>query len=183
MKSGLRAIMNVMGLVLCLTLAVTATVQAQNREKYVISAKAGGINLVSGDVTVRHEGTKTRQVLTAKDDLESGDVVLTGQGGRVEVLLNPGSYMRVSENSEFELTDASLDALQVKLSSGSAIFEVVSADGVKVAINVATPQSNVVITKGGIYRFNVLPGETTEIFVRKGKLLLGKGEENQVKSG
>src|SRR5206468_2229200 len=80
MKSGLRAIMNVTGLALCLVFAVTATVQAQNREKYVISAKAGGINLVSGDVTVRHEGAKTRQALTAKDDLESGDVVLTGQG-------------------------------------------------------------------------------------------------------
>src|SRR5207253_8732298 len=181
MKSGLRAIMKVTGLALCLALAVTATVQAQNREKYVISAKAGGINLVSGDVTVRHEGAKTRQALTAKDDLGSGDVVLTGQGGRVEVLLNPGSYMRVSENSEFELTDASLDALQVKLSSGSAILEVGSADGVKVAINVVTPQSSVLITKGGIYRFNVSPGEMTEIFVRKGKLLLGKGVENQIK--
>ena len=44
MKSGLRAIMNVTGLALCLVFAVTATVQAQNREKYVISAKAGGIN-------------------------------------------------------------------------------------------------------------------------------------------
>src|SRR4051794_4928253 len=104
MKSGLRAVLHVAGLVLCL--ALVATVQAQTRDKYVISAKAGVVNLSSGDVTVRREGIKGERRLTSKDDLESGDIVSTGVGGRMEMLLNPGSYMRVDENSEFELTDA-----------------------------------------------------------------------------
>jgi hypothetical protein len=182
MKSGLRAILKMAGLLLCFALAAV-TVEAQNREKYVISAKAGGINQVTGDVTVRRDGAKNEQRLMSSDDLESGDVVSTGVDGRVEVLLNPGSYMRVSANAEFELADASLDSLLVNLHKGNAIIEVASADDIKVAINIVTPQSNVLITKGGIYRFNVLPGETTEIFVRKGRLLLGKGVENRVKGG
>ncbi|HEX8888035.1 MAG TPA: FecR domain-containing protein [Pyrinomonadaceae bacterium] len=183
MKSGLRAILKVAGLLLCFALAVTMSVEAQNREKYVISAKAGGINQVTGDVTLRREGAKSEQRVTSSDDLESGDVVSTGVDGRIEVLLNPGSYLRVGANAEFELTDASLDSLEVNLHQGNAIIEVASADGIQVAINIVTPQSNVLITKGGIYRFNVLPGETTEIFVRKGRLLLGKGDENRVKGG
>ena len=183
MKSGLRAILKMAGLLLCFALTVM-TIEAQNREKYVISAKAGGINQVAGDVTVRREGAKSEQRLTLSDDLKSGDVVSTGVDGRVEVLLNPGSYMRVGAHAEFELTDASLDSLLVNLRQGNAIIEVASADDIKVAINIITPQSNVLITKGGIYRFNVLPGETTEIFVRKGRLLLlDKGVENRVKSG
>ncbi len=183
MKSKSRAILKMATLLFCLTLALAFTVEAQNREQYVISAKAGGINLVSGDVTVRREGAKEEKRLTAKDDLESGDVVSTGAGARVEVLLNPGSYLRVGENAEFELTDASLDSLLVNLRRGNAIIEVASAEDVKVAINIVTPQSNVLITKGGIYRFNVLPNQITEIFVRKGRLLLGKGAENRVKGG
>ena len=182
MKSGLRAILKVACLLLCFALAAV-TIEAQNREKYVISAKAGGINQVTGDVTVRREGSKSERRLMSSDDLESGDVVSTGVDGRVEVLLNPGSYMRVGANAEFELTDASLDSLLVNLRKGDAIVEVASADDIQVAINIVTPQSNVLITKGGIYRFNVLPGETTEIFVRKGRLLLGKGVENRVKGG
>lgn len=183
MKSGLGPILKVAGLLLCFALAGTMTVEAQNREKYVISAKAGGINQVTGDVTVRREGAKTERRLMSSDDLESGDIVSTGVDGRIEVLLNPGSYMRVSANAEFELTDTSLDSLVINIHRGNAIVEVASADDIKMAINIVTPQSNVLITKGGIYRFNVLPNETTEIFVRKGKLLLGKGVENQVKGG
>src|SRR5689334_10473095 len=103
MKSGLRAILKVAGLLLCFALAVTMSVEAQNREKYVISAKAGGINQITGDVTLRREGAKSEQRLTSSDDLESGDVVSTGVDGRIEVLLNPGSYLRVGANAEFEL--------------------------------------------------------------------------------
>lgn len=181
MKSGLRAVLIMAGLALCLACGAVAT--AQNREKYVISAKAGGINLVAGDVTVRRAGSQGERRLTAKDSLESGDVVTTGAGGRVEVLLNPGSYMRVSEGAEFELTDTSLDSLEVNLHRGNAIVEVASAYDVKVEINITTPQSSVTITKGGIYRFNVLPNEATEIFVRKGKLVFGKGKEDKLKGG
>jgi hypothetical protein len=132
---------------------------------------------------VRRAGTQVDKRLLSQDDLESGDIVSTGAGGRVEVLLNPGSYMRVNENAEFELTDASLDSLQVNLHKGNTIIEVASADNVQVAINIVTPQSNVTITKGGIYRFNVLPNEMTEIFVRKGSLQVGQGKENRLKGG
>ena len=45
----------------------------------------------------------------------NGDAVRTGLDGRVEMLLNPGSYMRVGENSEFELADNSLNNLEVRL--------------------------------------------------------------------
>src|SRR2546426_9330635 len=90
--------------------------QAQNREKFLISAKAGGVNSVTGQVIAKPAGQAER-LLTAQDNLTSGDVVRTAAGARVEVLLNPGSYLRVGENSEFELADNSLDNLRVKFVS------------------------------------------------------------------
>jgi hypothetical protein len=184
MKSASRNLstISVLALLVAFGLAMTTT-QAQNREKYLISAKAGGINLVSGNVTVAREGSERWRKLSLTDDLDSGDRVKTGAGGRVEVLLNPGSYLRVDENSEFELTDASLDDLRVELIKGSAVLEVSSADGVRPAIGIYTPQTNALIIKGGIYRFNLLAGDVTEIIVRKGHLLYGKGAANEVKSG
>ena len=91
--------------------------------------------------------------------------------------------MRVDENSEFELTNASLDHLQVKLVKGSAVLEVTGSDDMELAIGINTPQADAVIIKGGIYRFNVLPNETTEILVRKGRVLLGRGLASEVKGG
>lgn len=68
---------------------------AQNREKFVISAKAGGINAITGQASVHSRGESDWQQLLITDDLEAGDRVRTEYDGRVEILLNPGSYMRL----------------------------------------------------------------------------------------
>ena len=183
MKRVSRYSLAITGLALCAVFGLALTAEAQNRDKYVISAKAGGINFVSGNVTVQRKGAHRQEALTAKDDLNTGDSVTTGMGGRLEVLLNPGSYMRLDERSEFELEDASLDSLRVKLIKGSAVLEVTGADGMRLEIGINTPQTEAVIIKKGIYRFNVLPNETTEISVRKGRAFYGKGRSNEVKGG
>jgi len=183
MKSALRYIVAIGGLASWIAVGFILPAQAQNREKYIISAQAGGINLVSGNVTVLPSGSDRQQSLSSTDDLQTGDIVTTGAGGRVEVLLNPGSYMRVTENSEFELANASLDDLQVRLVKGSAVIEVTGAEGVDLAIGINTPQTDALIVRRGIYRFNVLPGGTTEIIVRKGRVLPGNDAANIVKGG
>ena len=54
------------------------TAEAQNRERFGISAKAGGVNAVSGQVLVKRGGASD-QLLTSQDDLNSGDIVTTGR--------------------------------------------------------------------------------------------------------
>ena len=171
---------------LCL-LSTVAIVQGQNREtqnreKLVISAKAGGVNAVSGTVTVKRRAGSDAQLLSPKDALNSGDLVQTGSDGRVEVLLNPGSYLRVMENSEFELADASLDGLRLRLLRGSAIIEAATADDVEILIQVETPQTRIAIVKGGLYRLNVGAQSGTELLVRKGRAEVG-GQPLVVKGG
>ncbi|HEX8920446.1 MAG TPA: FecR family protein, partial [Pyrinomonadaceae bacterium] len=183
MKSATRHFLQISGLALWLIFGLAITAEAQNREKYIISAQAGGINFVSGNVTVRRLGERSPRALVLTDNLQTGDSVTTGAGGRVEVLLNPGSYLRLDENSEFELTDASLDNLLVSLKRGSAVMEVTGASDVELALGVNTPQAEALITKGGIYRFNALPNETTEISVRKGRVVFGKGTQTKLKGG
>ena len=77
----------------------TTFAQTQNREKFVISAKAGGINAVTGQASVSSRGEADWQLMVT-DDLDAGDKVRTDYDGRVEILLNPGSYLRVGGNSE-----------------------------------------------------------------------------------
>lgn len=77
------------------------TLTAAAGGKYVISAKAGGVNLVQGAVTVARTNGRTG-VLVKGDDLNIGDRVSTGSDGKAEILLNPGSFLRVGGNSAFE---------------------------------------------------------------------------------
>ena len=72
--------------------------QGQNRERFGISAKAGGVNAVTGRVLVKSSDQKSR-LLNSQDDLASGDIVTTSLGSQVEVLLNPGTYLRLAETA------------------------------------------------------------------------------------
>jgi hypothetical protein len=162
-------------------LTFTLVAQAQNRERFGISAKAGGVNAVSGQVTVKREG-QPAQLLTSQDDLVSGDVVTTGFGGQAEVLLNPGTYLRLAENSEFVLVDSTLDNLLVRLNRGSAIIEATGPDNVLQKIPVETKQQKFTLVRAGIYRINATP-VTTEIFIRKGRIVLGNDPKAIIKSG
>lgn len=171
-------------LLLCVILVVGVLVSvgnAQNRERFTISAKAGGVNAVSGQVMLKRAG-QTPQLLTSQDDLASGDVVNTGLGSQAEILLNPGTYLRLAEQSEFEMVDNSLDNLLVKLNKGSAIIEATGPGEVELRIPIITEQQRMTIVRAGIYRINVRPG-ITELFVRKGRMALGSDRVEIIKSG
>ena len=166
--------------VLTMIIALLAlTADAQNRERVGISAKAGGVNSVSGKVMVKRGATE--QLLTSQDDLGSGDVVTTGSESQVEVLLNPGTYLRLSEKSEFVLVDNSLDKLQVKINKGSAIIEATGPKDLEFRIPIVTDQQRLMIVRSGIYRINVTGG-VTELLVRKGLVWLDNDPKNIVKS-
>src|SRR2546426_8010513 len=166
---------------IALSIALAAVSYGQNRERFGISAKAGGINSVIGRVLVKRTGQSSQEDLSAKDDLTSGDVVTTRGGSRVEVLLNPGSYLRVTENSEFELTDNSLNNLQLRFIKGSAIVEATGTDDLRLQIRIVTDQTRFTIVRRGVYRINVLPG-STELLVQKGRVLVD-GQQAMIKGG
>jgi hypothetical protein len=154
----------------------------QNREKFVISAKAGGINAVTGQASVVGKGESEWQQLMVTDDLAAGDRVRTDSDGRVEILLNPGSYLRVGGNSEVELANNSLDNLEVRLLRGTAIVEATGSEGTELMINISTPHARLAIVRQGLYRFNVVPGDNTELIVRKGRVIL-TDSHTKVKGG
>ena len=156
--------------------------EAQNREKFVISAKAGGINAITGQADVHSKGNGDWQQLSITDDLDAGDRVRTAYDGRVEILLNPGSYLRVGGDSEVELSDNTLENLEVRLLRGTAIVEATGADGLELNISISTPHTKLAIVRQGLYRVSVVPGDATELIVRKGRVILSDSH-TKVKGG
>jgi hypothetical protein len=155
---------------------------AQNREKFVISAKAGGINAITGQADVHPKGESDWQQLAITDDLDAGDRVRTANDGRVEILLNPGSYLRVGGDSEVELSNNTLANLEVRLLRGTAIVEATGADGLELNINISTPHTKLAIVRQGLYRLNVIPNDATELIVRKGRVILSDSH-TKIKDG
>lgn len=146
-------------------------------DTYVISAKAGGVNYVEGKVAIVRQDGKSGLLLKS-DKIEIGDKVSTGADGKAEILLNPGSFVRLGGNAEFEFLTTDLDNLKLKLSGGSAIFEVYAADEFKVTLDL--PDAELELTKSGVYRVDVLADGSGKISVWKGKFIIG---EEEIKAG
>ena len=166
-----------------LVLSCSVVSLAQNRERFVISAKAGGINAISGQATVTGKGESDWQQLMITDDLNAGDRVRTGYDGRIEILLNPGSFLRVGSNSEVELSNNSLDNVEVQLIKGTAIVEATGPEKLDLNISISTPHTKLAIVRQGLYRLSVVPGDTTELIVRKGRVILSDDSHTKVKDG
>jgi hypothetical protein len=153
---------------------------AQNRKplpldeqnKYVVSARAGVVSLVEGRATAKGEANPTVvEVLAVGDELRMSDTVATGAGSRIEILLNPGCYLRLGENSEFVFLFDGFTSNKVKLLRGSAVLEASAVDGF---LRVETPKAKFDIVREGLYRFNVAENGKSEVAVRKGRALAGK---------
>ena len=147
---------------------------------YVISAKAGVVNFVSGNVSVARLDSKSGHLLKG-DNVEVGEKVSTGTDGKAEILLNPGSYVRLAANAEFEFITTSLDDLQLKLTSGSGMFEVIADKEFKITVD--TGKSRFYLIKSGVYRIDVLENGAGKISVWKGKAQIGDLKATTVKGG
>ncbi len=170
---------------IALTLLFSGMLFAQNdrtvspvSELYVISAKAGGVSYVEGKVSVARVNGKSGMLLR-NDQLEVGDKVVTGADSKAEIMLNPGSYLRLGSNSVFEFVTTNLDDLKIKLGSGSAVIEVLASDEFRVAV--ALPNANVNLTRSGVFRIDVLADGGGNVAVWKGKMFVNANTE--IKSG
>ena len=148
-------------------------------DQYVISAKAGGVNLVEGPATVVRADGRTSSLIKG-DKIAVGERVSTEAGARAEVLLNPGSYLRLGENTSFEFESTSLDDLSIDVSRGSAMLEVFAGRDFAVRIN--TPGASYSLIESGIYRVDVYNGRSS-LSVWKGEALVLGGKETKIKGG
>jgi hypothetical protein len=80
--------------------------------QFVVSTKAGLVNYVQGSANIK-----------ATASIPAGAPIETGPGGAVEILLNPGSFLRLGGNSGAVLDQVELTNMAVRITHGSAVIE------------------------------------------------------------
>jgi len=107
--------------------------------------------------------------------MRRGDQLSTEAASFAEVLLNPGTYLRLDEKSSVRAIDTSLTSINFELLSGSAILEVGEIDK-RTPIRISTPNGAFYARRDGLVRFDLLSGET-RVSVRQGELRTGSLEQ------
>jgi hypothetical protein len=109
--------------------------------QYVVSVKAGLVNHVQGTANVAEMEMARAQ-----------RPIRTGTDGYAEILLSPGSFLRLGENSEAIINDADLSHVVVTLTRGPAVIEVIEISK-SAPLTVTTGNLTTKIVSDGIYRF------------------------------
>ncbi|HEU0185009.1 MAG TPA: FecR domain-containing protein [Blastocatellia bacterium] len=147
------------------------------KAQYLISTKAGFVNRVEGQVYIfradAEDGEKARASLGSQ--MRAGDRLSVEDKGFAETLLNPGSYLRLSENAEVRAVSIDLDAVRFELIKGSVIAEIGQIDK-KTPIEIITPHGALTIAKSGLYRIDAKE-KSTLVAVRQGEIHLGTRDD------
>ena len=146
---GKRRMIGYMRATLCILLACGTWSYAQS----VISAHSGVVQYAEGDVAIDNQAVHPK--FAEFPELKPDQVIAT-QEGRVELLLTPGVFLRLSENSSVRMISNSLADTRVGFVSGSALIEVAELLENN-AITFEAAGTPIVLARKGLYRFDSDP--------------------------
>lgn len=138
--------------------------------QYVVSAHSGVINKTEGQVLL--DGKAVESSLTKFPEMKV-DQTLTTEEGRAEVLLTPGAFLRLDENSSFRMINNKLVDTRVQVLSGSVLLEVAELmpqNGITLLYN----DARVTILKTGVYRIDT---EQSRFRVYEGEARVTAGDQ------
>jgi hypothetical protein len=123
------------------------TAMAQN----VISAKAGVVHYLEGEAMINDQAVVMKE--SKFPELKNKDVLRTTDG-RVELLLAPGSFLRLADNSAVRMESNSILATRLSVLEGTAIIEVLEVAKLS-SLEFAMGNDTVTIRKPGLYRLEM----------------------------
>ncbi|MBV8865270.1 MAG: FecR domain-containing protein [Acidobacteriaceae bacterium] len=139
-------------------------------QAYTISAKPGVVNYVEGNAFLNGRQISTQNLKATF--LNANDTISTDLG-KAEVLLAPGVFLRIGDNSQVRMVSPSLSDTQIELKAGEAMIE--ADDIVKdTRVSVIDAGNTVVVERSGLYKFSV--GDAPKVAVLEGKLDVYNGD-------
>ena len=140
-------------------------------------ALPGTVNYVEGQVSIGNENLNAKSV--GSTSLEAGQTIST-ETGKAEVLLTPGVFFRVGDDSAATLVSPSLTNTEVALAKGQAMVEVAEIHKDNV-LRVQEDGTTTELLKTGVYGFDANKGA---VRVFNGEAMVQDGDRQiKVKGG
>ena len=141
------------------------------------AALPGTLNYVEGQASIGDQSLTAKQVGSV--ELQPGQKLDT-DSGKAEILLTPGVFLRIGQDSVAQLISSNLTNTEARLEKGQALVEVAEIhkdNMLRIASDGATTQ----LLKTGLYGFDA---DNRQVRVFKGEALVQTGDQSvKVKGG
>ncbi len=142
----------------------------------VVSSRSGLVHYVEGNVSI--DGQTVESKAGKFSEIKENSVLTTTQG-RAEILLTPGVYLRVGENTSIKMLDNRLLSTRVEFLGGSAVVE---SDDPEIsvkdpAVTIVYKDYQVQPLKYGIFE---ITSDPSQMKVYKGQANVAGGTEKSV---
>lgn len=138
------------------------------------ATKAGTVNFILGEATVKHRGVNDWENMHLKMILFEGDMVQTSAESRLEIKLLDESIIRIGEQTELEISRVLLQEesakFQATLKQGQIWANIVKLRRDKDEVQIKAPTA-VCAVRGTVYRMNA--DSTTTVLVYDGSVDVG----------
>ena len=135
-------------------------------------AQPGRLNAIAGEVSI--DRVPVNLMSAGGVTLEAGRVIRTGYG-MAEILLNPGTFLRLGNRSEFALARTGTHEIRARLSSGEALVEILDAGAILI---MEQDGVTTIVQTPGLYDFNQ---KRAVIAVYAGEARMNKSEARSKK--
>jgi hypothetical protein len=138
-------------------------------------AVPGTLNYVEGQVSINGQAVNLLSV--GSSQLQEGQVIETGNG-KAEILLTPGVFVRVGDNSAVRMISPNLANTEIEILKGRADVEInqlFKQNNLRVNVN----GNEVRLLKTGLYAFN-FKGEMVQVFDGKAAVFSIDGQQKPV---
>ena len=153
-----------------LLLAGAARHLATDPAAHVSHLQAGTVRYVKGKQLLLAGGQGAPAEIAIGHRLEPGDIVKTGQGDRLEIMLHPGGYLRLVDRARLEVLDTAYRKMHFRVSEGTVVVDSRRFKGRRHAFSLSTPAGDLELLKDGFYRIQVKQRSSLEVAVHSGKL-------------
>ena len=139
-------------------------------------ARPGTVNYVEGQVSISGQSLDAKAIGSA--EVQPGQSLDT-QVGKAEILLTPGAFFRLDDNSSVTMISPSLTDMELRLDKGRAMIEIAELHAQN-NLMIVQNGDTALITKTGLYEFD---SDNNQIRVYEGEAVVRHMDKDiQVKS-
>ena len=153
-----------------LLLAGAARALPRDPAAHVSHLQAGTVRYVKGKQLLLAGGQGVAAEIAIGHRLEPGDIVRTARGDRLEIMLHPGGFLRLVDQSRLEVLDTAYRKMHFRVSEGTVVVDSRRFKGRRHAFRLSTPAGDLELLKDGFYRIEAREPSSLEVAVHSGKL-------------